>query len=60
LKCGGESGGRSADDGDVAVAFGGAVCVFTHGFDDTVFPNNCKVVRDIRKIPTEGALCWPS
>ena len=39
LERGGESGGRPADDGDVAVALDGAVrAVFAHGSDDTVDP----------------------
>jgi transcriptional regulator with XRE-family HTH domain len=36
LDCGGEAGGRSADDGYVAVALDQPVCVLTHGFDDMV------------------------
>jgi len=54
LERGGESGGRSADDGYVAVALDRAVCVFTHGFNDTVRPNDCKRVCDIRKNGMEG------
>ena len=34
----GESGGRSADDGHVAVAFDGAMYVFTHRSEDTLVP----------------------
>ena len=36
LQGGGEPGGRSADDGDVAVPLDGADGVVTHGVDDTV------------------------
>ena len=41
LECGGESGGRSADDGDVAVPLDGAGGVVTHDLDDTVHPEKC-------------------
>jgi transcriptional regulator with XRE-family HTH domain len=38
------------------MALEGAVCVFTHGFDDTVFPNDCKTVCDIRKMGRRDAV----
>jgi len=49
LKCGGESGSRPADDGDVAVALDGARRRVTHGIDDTFKGDECETVCDIRK-----------
>ncbi len=44
-----ESGGRTADDGDVAVPFDGARGVVTHGLDDKVSPDTRKRTCEIRK-----------
>jgi hypothetical protein len=57
LQRGREAGRRSADDGDVAMALDGAVCMFTHGFDDTVSPIHRKTVCDIRKNVDGGVRC---
>jgi hypothetical protein len=55
LEGGGESGGRSADDGDVAVALDCAGRVFTHGFDDTLEADECKAPCGIRKTRPDEA-----
>jgi transcriptional regulator with XRE-family HTH domain len=55
LERGGESGGRSADDGDVAVPLDGNGGVVTHGTDDTVDPGNRMSTCHIRK-EVEGAV----
>jgi hypothetical protein len=60
LERGGKSGGRSADDGDVAVPLDGVGCVFTHGWDDTLQPDRCKAACDICKNGAEGTQRWPS
>jgi transcriptional regulator with XRE-family HTH domain len=49
LECGGKSGSRSADDGDVAVPLDGVGGVVTHDLDDTVHPGNRRRPCDIRK-----------
>jgi transcriptional regulator with XRE-family HTH domain len=49
LECGGKSGGRSADHGDVAVPFDDMGGVVTHDLDDTVHPERCRSACDIRK-----------
>lgn len=55
LECGGKSGGRSADDSDVAVPLDRTGGVVTHDLDDTVYADNRKSSCNIRK-NVEGAM----
>lgn len=51
LERGGKSGGRTADDGDVAVPLDGVGGVVTHGFDDKIQPgirmNTCEIRKEM-------------
>ena len=49
LESGGKSGGRSADDGDVALALDRTGSGVTHGHYDTVDPEKRRRTCDIRK-----------
>ena len=63
LKGGGQSGGRSADDGDVAVSLDGAGGVVTHGLDDTVDPekrtSSCSIRKSVRRAMAEPSEIEP-
>ena len=58
LECGGESGGRSSDDGNVAVALDGEGGVVAHDVDDRVHPERRTNLCDIREAgaPAQGAM----
>ena len=53
LERGGEPGGRSADDGDVAVSLDGGGGVVAHDLDDTVSTRKCTDPCSIRKTPED-------
>ena len=60
LEGGGESGGRAADDGDVAVPLDGAVVAWSlMDLDDTVHPERARALASIRK-NGDGGGRWPS
>jgi hypothetical protein len=53
LERSGEAGGRSTNDGDVALALDGVGRVFGHGSHDTLSLLRCKTFCGIRKNRTE-------
>ncbi len=60
LERGGESGGRSADNGDVTVALDGAVFVFVHWFDNDARSRRAQGTLRYMQEETEGSERWLS